>query len=152
MPLMASAYSLRPATAEDESWLEALRRVVYRELIIRTFGAWDESRHARHCAECLACGPISVIEAAGQRAGMIQLLEKADAIEIGEIQLEPAVQRRGLGSQVLRDVLARAQREGRRVRLSVALRNDAAHRLYRRLGFHDVSRNDSHVQMECVPS
>jgi ribosomal protein S18 acetylase RimI-like enzyme len=35
------------------------------------------------------------------------------------------------------------------VRLSVALKNHAAHRFYARLGFRDASRGETHIHMEC---
>jgi ribosomal protein S18 acetylase RimI-like enzyme len=148
----APAYRMHPATADDRPWLEALRRSVYQELFVLTFGGWDEVRHARHCAECWARGDISLVEVDGERVGMIQLYERANEIEIGEIQLQPSHQNRGLGSRLLRDTLARARRDGRRVLLSVGLKNERAHRLYERLGFRDVSRGETHHHMESVPT
>jgi ribosomal protein S18 acetylase RimI-like enzyme len=143
-----TSYLLRPARPHDEPWLEALRREVYRELVIRTFGQWEEARHARHCAECLARGPISLVEVGGLPVGMLQLFEQPASIVVGEIQLQPRHQRLGLGSQILRDVLSRAHRDGRSVQLSVAHKNDGAHRLYRRLGFEELTRNASHIVLE----
>jgi ribosomal protein S18 acetylase RimI-like enzyme len=119
--------------------------------MIRTFGGWDEARHIRHCAECLARGHVWVIEVEGRPVGMIQLHESAREVEIGEVQLLPNHQRHGLGSQLLGDTLADAHGRDRTVRLSVALKNDGALRLYRRLGFCDVSRSDTHYLMECRP-
>jgi ribosomal protein S18 acetylase RimI-like enzyme len=147
----AFIYRLRPSTAADEPWLEQLRRDVYRDVFVRTIGAWDEARHARHCTECLARGNIQIIELDGQLVGMIQLHASDDAVEIGEIQLVASQQRRGLGSQLLTDVVADAHQQHRSVRLSVALKNDGAHRLYRRLGFLDVSRSNTHFHMEHPP-
>lgn len=45
------AYQLVLAVREDEAWLEQLRRAVYQELFLATWGGWDEARHLRHCAE-----------------------------------------------------------------------------------------------------
>jgi ribosomal protein S18 acetylase RimI-like enzyme len=142
---------LHPAAPGDESWLEALRRSVYQELFVATFGGWDEARHLRHAAECWALDQISIVDLDGERVGMIQLFERPDAIEIGEIQVRPTHQNRGIGSQLVRDTLLRAHAERRSVRLSVGLKNDRARRLYRRLGFRDVSKSETHLQMECPP-
>jgi len=46
-------YQLVPALMEDQAWLERLRRDVYLELFVATFGSWDEVRHARQFSECL---------------------------------------------------------------------------------------------------
>lgn len=146
---MDTTLCLRPAATSDESWLEALRRAVYQELFVTTFGAWDEARHARQWAECWARGHISIVEIADEPVGMIQLYERPDAIEIGEVQVLPRCQRRGIGTQLLRDTISRAHARRQHVLLTVALKNDAAHRLYLRLGFADVSQSESHFHMAC---
>jgi hypothetical protein len=90
----AVTHHLVPATAEDPPWLEQLRRAVYRDLFSATWGGWDEARHLRHCAECWALGGIYCIEVDGERIGMIQLLDRPDAVDIGEIQIQPTHQGR----------------------------------------------------------
>ena len=96
------AYQLVSAVPEDEAWLEQLRRAVYQELFLATWGGWDEARHLRHCAECWERGGISRIEIDGVRVGMIQLFDHPDGIEIGEIQIQPSYQNRGIGARLLR--------------------------------------------------
>jgi hypothetical protein len=86
------AYQLVPASIGDQPWLERLRREVYQELFIASFGGWDEARHARQFGECLNRGGISIIEVDGVRVGMIQFFDQPDAVELGEIQIEPSHQ------------------------------------------------------------
>jgi ribosomal protein S18 acetylase RimI-like enzyme len=144
-------YQLVPASIEDEAWLEQLRRDVYQELFMATFGGWDEARHSRHFSECLNRGGISIIEVDGGRVGMIQLVDQPDAVEVGEIQIQATYQKQGIGSRVLKDVIARAHKQRKKVLLSVALKNDGAYRLYQRLGFQKVGNNDTHNLMACDP-
>jgi ribosomal protein S18 acetylase RimI-like enzyme len=141
------AYQLVPASKIDEAWLERLRRDVYQELFMATFGCWDEARHARQFSECLNRGGISIIESDGVHVGMIQLFDQPDAVEIGEIQIQPSHQNQGIGSRVLKDTIARVHEQRKKVILSVALKNDRAYRLYRRLGFQKVAENDTHNLM-----
>jgi ribosomal protein S18 acetylase RimI-like enzyme len=145
--MVPAEYTLRPAIPEDAAWLEQLGRSVYGELFELTFGGWDEARHARHCAECWAQGNIQIVEIAGCCVGMLQLFEHVDGFEIGEIQLLPAQQRRGLGTRLLRDLQARARAQQRTLRLNVALKNASARRLYERLGFEAVSHSETHTHM-----
>jgi ribosomal protein S18 acetylase RimI-like enzyme len=145
--MVPEKYTLRPAIQEDAAWLEQLRRSVYRELFDLTFGGWDEERHVRHCAECWAGGNIQIIEIAGCCVGMLQLFEHVQALEIGEIQLLPAQQRRGLGTHILRDLQARARAQKRELRLAVALKNERARCLYKRLGFEATSQSETHTHM-----
>ena len=144
-------YRLIPATAEDRSWLDELRRAVYQELFVATWGGWDEARHQRHFGECLKRGNIHIIEVNGTRVGMIQLFEHADGLEIGEIQIDPSHQSQGIGSRLLRDTMAQAHGQRKKVSLSTGLKNERAVRLYERLGFKHVSRSDTHIHMASEP-
>lgn len=144
-------YRLIPATEQDRPWLERLRRAVYRDLFIATWGDWDEGRHVRQWAAAWDRGDISLIEVAGERVGTIQLFEHDDALEVGEIQIQPAHQNQGLGTRVLSDVIERARLQGQVVRLSTGLHNRAV-RLYERLGFRHVLRTETHFHLEWAPA
>lgn len=140
-------YRLRDASPGDETWLENLRRRAYADLFDATWGGWDEARHSRQFSESMKHGQISIIEVNGVRVGMIQLIVESDAVEIGEIQIEPSHQGRGLGTSVLLDVIAEASGQGRSVRLSVGLKNERAISLYERLGFRLEGESDTHRHM-----
>jgi ribosomal protein S18 acetylase RimI-like enzyme len=144
-------YQLVPALMEDQAWLERLRRDVYLELFVATFGSWDEVRHARQFSECLTRGGISIIKIDGMRVGMIQVFDQPDAVEVGEIQIQPSHQNQGIGNRVLTDAIARGHKQGKKILLSVALKNERAYRLYQRLGFQKVAHNDTHNLMSCDP-
>lgn len=83
---------------------------------------------------------------------MIQLHEHADRLEIGEIQIQPPHQGRGIGSRLLRDVQVRAHAQGKKVTLSTGLKNLRAVRLYERLGFQHASRSETHFHMHSEPA
>ena len=108
------SFQLVAASIDDEAWLERLRRDVYQELFIATFGAWDEARHERQFGECWNRGGISIIEIDGARVGMIQLFDQPDAVEVGEIQIQPSYQKEGIGSRVLQDTLLTPTSKGGR--------------------------------------
>ena len=144
-------YQLVPALMEDQAWLEGLRRDVYLELFVATFGGWDEVRHARQFSECLTRGGISIIKIDGMRVGMIQVFDQPDGVEVGEIQIQPSHQNRGIGTRVLTDAITRGHEQGKKILLSVALKNERAYRFYQRLGFQKVAHNDTHNLMSCEP-
>ncbi len=143
---------LKAALATDERWLDQLRRNVYEELVRATWGSWDEARHVRQFAECWKLGNISLIEVDGVRVGMIQIFESPDIVEVGEIQIELSHQNRGIGTTMLRDVIERAHRQRKAVRLSLGLQNHGALRLYQRLGFRLVEKTDTHNHLTCEPT
>ncbi len=144
-------YRLLRAADNDQRWLDQLRRSVYRDLFIATFGGWEEARHVRHTSECWGTGHISIIEVDGERVGMIQILDQTGSVEIGELQIQPSHQNRGIGSRILSDVVNQAHKRGKRVTLSVALKNERAYEFYRRCGFQDAGQTDTHNQLQCEP-
>lgn len=146
------AYHLHPATNDDKSWLDRLRRAAYRDLFDATFGGWDEERHARHFDTTWQRGHIKLIEVDGDRIGMIQVLEEPDQVEIAEIQISPDHQNKGIGSAVLSDAVSRAHHHGKPVVLSVGLKNQRAVRLYLRLGFRRSGRTETHELLSCPPA
>ena len=145
-------YSLRPANDADRAWLDELRRAVYEPLFRATWGGWDEARHERHFAATWQQGRIQLIEVNGQRIGMIQLRQLDDCVEVGEIQVLPEYQNKGLGTQLLVEVIDRARQQGRDAILRTGLMNSGACRLYKRLGFEETERSDTHVHMRCYTS
>lgn len=143
-------YTLTDASFEDTTWLEALRRSVYQELFLLTWGGWDETRHQRHFAACLEQGCISIIRIEQAAVGMLQLLENDSELEIGEIQILPTQQSRGIGTQVLQDIIRRSALANKDVRLGVGLQNLKARRLYERLGFVVESTSQTHYRMVLI--
>jgi len=144
-------YRLIRAVVRDQRWLDQLRRSVYRDLFMASFGRWDEARHVRDTNECWDRGEVSLIEADGARVGMIQILDQTGFVEIGELQIHPAHQGRGIGSRILSDVVDQAHKRGKTVVLSVALHNERAHEFFRRCGFQHVEQTETHHRLQCEP-
>ena len=119
-------YALRHANDADKAWLDELRRAVYEPLFRATWGGWDEARHQRHFAATWQQGRIQLIEVNGRRIGMIQLRERDDCVEVGEIQILPEDQNKALGTRLLVEVIDRARQQGRDVILSTGLMNSSA--------------------------
>src|SRR5439155_15875667 len=92
-------YELVPASLEDRTWLERLRRDVYHDLFQATFGGWDEVRHMRHFTECCERGGIFIIKVKGAAVGMIQVFDNIDVVKIGEIQIQPSRQNQGISAR-----------------------------------------------------
>lgn len=94
---------------------------------------------------------FSVIEADGQPAGRLYVARWADEIRIMDIALLPEHRRKGIGSELLRALLAEGAATGRPVTIHVE-RNNPARALYERLGF--VQRSDEggvYVLLEASP-
>lgn len=143
-------YELQPATEGDKPWLDALRREAYAELVVSTFGRFEEERHQRHCRECWERGNISIVTMDGTRVGMIQLVEGTESIELREIQVHPDHQGKQLGQALIRDIIGRSMACGKSLVLSTGLKNLRAKTLYERLGFTVTGQSDTHFHMRFV--
>ncbi|XVV17410.1 N-acetyltransferase family protein [Actinoplanes sp. CA-131856] len=126
---MTTEWSLRPATGEDVEAIAELRAVVLRPDLER-LGRFDEHRVRQRLRDSFSPQHTSIILYAGEFAGSITM--RPGWLE--HFYLASALHGRGLGSAVLRAVLARSDADGEAVRLNV-LRGSQAVRLYERHGF-----------------
>jgi ribosomal protein S18 acetylase RimI-like enzyme len=87
----------------------------------------------------------------GEPAGRLYLHRGADEIRIVEIALLPAHRGSGVGSALLRGVLAEADAAGKRVTIHVERMNPAL-RLYERLGFTVAEDKGVYLFLERLPA
>ncbi|MFJ6391391.1 GNAT family N-acetyltransferase [Streptomyces sp. NPDC091972] len=128
-----STWTLRPATPADVEPIAELRAVVMRPDLER-LGRFDERRVRQRFRDAFVAEHLSVIVADGRFAGCVALRPAEDGLWLEHFFVDPALQGRGLGSAVLRTLLARTDADGGPVRLNV-LQGSAARRLYERHGF-----------------
>jgi len=125
--------ALRPALPEDRAFAQALYFETMRWIIERLFG-WDEARERLNFAAFYDLGGVEIITADGAEVGWMQVQPAEGAIFLGSLYVKPEMQRRGIGTEVLRGLLARARRESKAVTLAVVKINPAVG-LYERHGF-----------------
>jgi GNAT superfamily N-acetyltransferase len=144
--MIAPPYTLRPAAGAD---FEFMRRVGHEGLrpYIEAVTGWDEAYHTERFREKFAPGRQQVIQVDGRDAGYLDVVENGEAFTVEGIYLDAPFRNRGLGTAILRDVLDRAGRAGKPVRLRVLLRNPAR-RLYERLGFRVTATTETQFMME----
>ncbi|MGW9345194.1 GNAT family N-acetyltransferase [Streptomyces albidoflavus] len=131
----APAWRLRRATPADVGPAAELRAFVLREDLTR-LGRYDAGRVRQRLLDGFVAGHIWVIEVGGEFAGCVALRPEADgdARCLEHFYLDPRLQGGGIGTAVLRELLARCDRDAVRVRLNV-LSGSPARRLYERHGF-----------------
>ncbi|MFF7280600.1 GNAT family N-acetyltransferase [Streptomyces griseorubiginosus] len=138
-------WTLRPATADDVEPIAELRAVVMRPDLER-LGRFDEQRVRQRFRDAFVAEHLSVIVVEGRFAGCVALRPAEDGHWLEHFFIDPALQGRGLGSAVLRTLLARADADGVTVRLDV-LQGSQARRLYERHGFTTESEDPVDVFM-----
>ncbi|WP_156759756.1 GNAT family N-acetyltransferase [Microbacterium karelineae] len=126
-------WSLRTAASDDVEPIAELRSVVLRADLER-LGRYDEHRVRQRLRDGFDPTCTRIIEVDGAFAGCIAMRSAGDGDWLEHFYLDPHLQGRGIGTEVLVHELTGADREGRVVRLNV-LQGSAARRLYERHGF-----------------
>jgi GNAT superfamily N-acetyltransferase len=112
---------------------------------------WDEAFqldfHRRRFAEL----PLRAIALEGRPVGTLAVTEAADHLRLDEFYLLPEVQRRGLGTRILRHLGGIADVSGLPIRLRHLAWNPVG-ALYEREGFRVTGETESHREMERPPA
>ncbi len=146
---MSQSYTLRPATADDYDFLFALHRASMRAYIDTIWG-WHEDWQQEYFRQKFDPARRQIIEIDGQNAGVLVVERRADSLYLELIELLPAFQGRGVGTAILRQLIDRARAEGVPLTLHVLRSNDAARRLYERLGLRVVAEESDRSRMATV--
>ncbi|VXC16794.1 Acetyltransferase (GNAT) family protein [Microbacterium sp. 8M] len=139
---------MRAAVPADVDLVAALKERVLRQDLERLVG-WDPARSRARVVEHFSTAHTRMILVDGAVAGTITLRPDEDALWLEMFYLDAAHQGRGIGTAVLRTVLAETPPE-RELRLQV-LAGSAAQRLYERHGFVAEHEDGVDVWMRRVP-
>lgn len=139
---------LRPATMADLSFLSRLRHETMREHIENSGLVYDNVAQKQRIDDRFDVAQI--IRLGTRKIGLLKIDRENKPWRLFQIQLVPAFQRQGLGSQLIRQVLAGAAEEGAAVELCV-LKANPARRLYERLGFSVKEEKEKNLIMVLTP-
>lgn len=156
---MRDRISFRPETAADEPFLYRLY-VSTREPEMRLAPWPDEQKaaflrqqfHAQtvHYKTHYADAEYSIILFDGAPAGRLYLHRRGGDVRIMDILLAPEYRGGGIGTMLLREILAEAAAGGQSVSIHVEQDNPAL-RLYERLGFRQIDTFGVYLLMEWKP-
>lgn len=128
----APSVTLRPATPEDIPYLLELRRqTMTPHQVASGAEASEQERHERvhyrfDCAQ--------LIELDAQPVGTLKVARDGLDWHLVQNQIAPSLQGQGIGTALIRQLIAEARAAGASLRLNV-LHTNPARRLYERLGF-----------------
>jgi len=138
-------YTLRQATEADYAFLYHLHRATMKDYVAQTWG-WDETIQADMFKDRFNPEHSQIIVVDGRDAGVLSMERRSDMLFLGNIQILPEKQGHGLGTEIIKTILAQASREGIPVTLQVLEVNPARH-LYERLGFVVTGETTTHYLM-----
>lgn len=146
-----SDYALRPATTADARALWTIKKSCLRRYVEETWGVWDERLQHEHFSATFDPHETRVIATAAGCIGYLAVRAEPRELNLLNIMIAPAHQHRGLGTAILRELLADAQSRRVPVRLQV-LRVNPARALYERLGFAVYEETPTHFRMRWRPA
>jgi ribosomal protein S18 acetylase RimI-like enzyme len=120
---------LRPSTWEDLDWLEPFYERVMRPYVELTH-EWDPERYGEYFYPEVNW----IVQWEGRDIGLLGYEVRTGYLYLNNIQLEEGFRGRGIGTHLVRRVLALGEELGLPVRLRV-LKGNPALGLYQRLGF-----------------
>ncbi len=122
----------RPATQEDIPFLLALRRTTMDAHLAASGADTGEANHMQRLMGAFDCAQVLLLE--GRPIGMLKVKRGEREWKIIQIQVVPEMQGKGLGAQILSEVITEADTAKAMLTLSV-LKANPARALYERLGF-----------------
>lgn len=147
---------LRPIAATDEPFLlelyastrtEELAPVPWTEEQKRAFLEMQFRAQTIHYRTHYSSAQFLVIEDGGEPIGRLYVHRRTDDIRIVDISLLPQFRGAGIGTKLLRDVLAEGEAGGKTVSIHVENFNPAR-QLYERLGFRHIDDHGAYHLME----
>jgi ribosomal protein S18 acetylase RimI-like enzyme len=150
---------LRPASGEDRDFLidlydsvrePELAHVPWDAAMRRAFIEHQFSAQDTHYRQHYPGATLDIIELDGEPAGRLYVHRGPSDIRIMDIALAPAFRGRGIGSGLLRALIAEADQSARKLSIHVEM-NNPARTLYERLGFRPVGEHGVYLLMERSP-
>jgi len=153
--------SLRPVVEGDEAFLLrvfASTREAERHAVDWSDEAWDEfvrmqseAQH-RHYTTHFSPSEHTIVLCEGQPIGRMWVYRSASEVRLLDISILTPCRGKGIGTYLIRRLQAEAEEAGLLLHHSVELQNDAAHRLYTRLGFRPIATHGLHITMRWTPT
>ncbi len=131
----------RKAGPDDYEFVRRIHHQTIGEYVEDMFGAWDEPYQDERFAGQYKAEETWIILRDGTAVGWLAKRELPEEIFLTELYVAPEHQNRGIGTRVLRDLIAEARRDDKAVSLGV-MKNNPSRRLYAREGFEVVGENE----------
>jgi ribosomal protein S18 acetylase RimI-like enzyme len=142
-----SSLALAPATATDGEFLYRLTEQTMRGYVEAVWGNWDEQTARKFAHKTARDGSFQLITQNGVTVGAVRVERFPDHIRLDQLYVATPYQRRGIGTEVVRGLIAEARSANKPLRLRV-LKSNPAKKLYERLGFVVTETTNERYYME----
>lgn len=153
--------TLKPVATSDDEFLfkvyestreEELAQVQWTDEQKEQFLRWQFGLQRQEYDARFPDARYYVVLVDGQPAGKLWIGEDEGQIRLLDIGILPEFQNRGVGTLLVKHLIAEADQKGKPLRHFVFVLNNDAHRFYERLGFVMIEDFDAYKHMEWRPS
>jgi ribosomal protein S18 acetylase RimI-like enzyme len=144
-------YSLKMATQEDYDFIYNLNKTNMKDYVIETWGNWNENFQKDFFSRYLQTIEFQIIVIKDKYVGIVAFSRNKTSINIDEIQLLPEYQSRGIGTLILSDIIASAQKAKIEITIRVLKVNYIAQKFYDKLGFEKTGDTETHFLLKRKP-
>ncbi len=135
--------SFHASVPTDYEFLKNVHHSTLKEYVSKIWG-WEEQAQDEFFSRDFNSGQIQLIKASRDSVGYLQLNEQKSEIHIVNILILPGFQNRGLGTQIIKNLVVKARNSGQSLKLGVFKVNTRAKSLYERLGFETYDESETH--------
>jgi zinc D-Ala-D-Ala carboxypeptidase len=142
---------LRDASASDAEFIYRVIERTMRGYVEKTWGTFNEEGNRRHVAAAIAAREFALIQRDGEDVGALSVERRPEAVWLSQLFVLPEHQNKGIGSRIVRALIAEAADSRKPLRLRVLAVNPAR-QLYGRLGFRVFTATPGRIYMQRLPS
>lgn len=156
---VSQSVSLRPATSADESFLidvyastraDEMALLPWSDEQKRAFVLAQFNAQRQHYQKTYPEARHDIISFENRAVGRLYVARLEEEIRIVDIALHPRDRNRGIGSDLLRELIGEASQAGKLLTVYVESFNPALH-LFERLGFSQSEEHGIHILMRRPP-
>jgi ribosomal protein S18 acetylase RimI-like enzyme len=150
MSVESDEITVRKATDRDFDFFRELHRACFKAYVEQTWGRWNEDEQLQRLRQEFQPMQGNIVLVGGKPIGFLWVEDHGEFLIIDSIAILPQFQNNGIGTYLVRQVVAGSDARNIPVRLSV-LKVNPALRLYERLGFRVTGDDEVRHFMERPP-
>ncbi|MEH1905586.1 MAG: GNAT family N-acetyltransferase [Nostoc sp.] len=141
--------SLRHISEADFDFIDQVTKAAMQTYVELTWGNWVNEEQRSPTYDSIDLSTHQIIQFDSQDVGCLAVERHSSYVQLTKLYLLPNFQRRGIGTFVIRQLIAEAKERKTPLRLRVLAVNPA-HRLYQREGFVVQAQTQERIYMEYV--
>lgn len=139
--------SLRPISNVDFEFIYQVTKAAMQTYVEQTWGSWADDEQRVRTYNSIDLSTHQIIQLDGRDVGCLAMEHHSSHLQLTKLYLLPDLQRRGIGTFLIRQLIAQAKALKAPLRLRVLAVNPAR-QLYEREGFRIQAQTDERIFME----